>query len=375
MKPRKILFLNLTAFSKTGGIEKFNKCLLKALSEFEENKSISITSYSLYDDQANEQYFLNKKYKGFSGKRIQFVIKSVFRARKFDQVILGHINMAVIGCLIRILYPKKNIILITHGIEVWTPLSGLKKRILHKANLVLAVSSFTRKKLVDVQHLDEGKTRLFYNTIDPYFRFPSTFNADNNLRQRYGLKKEDFVLFTLTRLSNAEKYKGYDAVIRCLPELTERISDLKYVIAGKYDQEEKQRIDDLIAQLKLKDKVLFTGYIKDEEVKEHFQMSDLFIMPSQGEGFGIVFIEAIVCGLPVIAGNVDGSVDALQNGELGTLVNPSSEKEITKAVLMQYANKHNVTTENKYKLQQKTLNYFHFDQYKKRLENILSESL
>src|SRR4051812_4360176 len=108
MQPRKILFLNLTAFSKTGGIEKFNKCLLKALSEFEEHKSISITSYSLYDDQANEQYFLNKKYKGFSGKRIQFVIRSVFRARKFDQVILGHINMAVVGCLIRILYPKKN---------------------------------------------------------------------------------------------------------------------------------------------------------------------------------------------------------------------------------------------------------------------------
>ena len=55
-------------------------------------------------------------------------------------------------------------------------------------------------------------------------------------------------------------------------------------------------------------------------------------MPSYGEGFGIVFIEAMYYGLPVIAGNKDGSVDALLNGKLGLLVNPDKPEEITLAI-------------------------------------------
>lgn len=374
MRCKKILFLNLTAFSKTGGIEKFNKALLKALSEFEQDKIVSSESYSLYDDQANEQYFFNNKYRGFSGKRIQFVISSFLKAKHFNQIILGHVNLAPIGCLIKIFYPKKNIVLITHGIEVWKPLKGLKKLIFSNADLILTVSNFTKDKLIQVQKINSTKIRLFYNTIDPYFIPPSTFISDSSLRKRYNLKEDDFVLFTLTRISSKEKYKGYDIVLKCLPQVVRKIPNVKYLIAGKYDEGEKERLDEIIKKLSLENVVLFAGYIKDQEVKDHFQMSDLFIMPSKGEGFGIVFIEAMACGLSVIAGNADGSVDALQNGKLGTLVNPLSVNEIAEAIYKNYVDRKNITAEQKYKLQKRTLDYFHFDQYKKRLEVILQEN-
>jgi glycosyltransferase involved in cell wall biosynthesis len=82
----------------------------------------------------------------------------------------------------------------------------------------------------------------------------------------------------------------------------------------------------------MEDKVVFTGFIKNDELNDHFLMSDLYIMPSYGEGFGIVFVEAMYFGLPVIAGNKDGSVDALLNGKLGILVDPMNVNEIQSAI-------------------------------------------
>jgi phosphatidylinositol alpha-1,6-mannosyltransferase len=366
-----VLFINLTAFSKTGGLEKFNKCFLKALQEFELMGMLKAESISLHDKEADDEYFKKEKYKGFENRRFSFVWKSVWAARKSDVVILGHINLALVGWLIKKIAPSKKLVLITHGVEVWQPLGGIKKKLLEAADLVLAVSNFTRDKLISVQKTDPEKVKIFFNAIDPSFSIPKEFAKNISLRNRYGLKDDDFVLYTLTRLSSGEKYKGYDVVIKCLPGLLNSIPGLKYIIAGKYDKEEKARVDQLIAELKLEDVVILAGYISDHEVKDHYQMSDLFIMPSQGEGFGIVFIEAMICGLPVIAGNLDGSVDALQNGELGLLVNPNSVEEITAKVLCSYQNQKTAVPADKLDLQKKTLSYFGFDQYKKRLQTIL----
>ena len=370
-KPGSVLVLNLTAFSKTGGLEKFNRCFLKALSDIEKTKHVQVVSYSMYDAQSDERYFNSAYYKGFNGGRLSFVIKSILSSRHYDCIVLAHINIALVGYFVKLFFPKKKIILITHGIEVWGQLRGFKKKILKNADLILSVSSFTKSKLMNIQNVEEKRIALFYNTIDPFFPLPSTFSVNLKLRQRYGLGKEDFVLYTLTRLSSGEKYKGYDIVIKCLPDLLKTMPALKYVIAGKYDIGEKTRLDELIKRLSLEKVVIFTDYINESEVQAHFQMSDLFIMPSKGEGFGIVFIEAMACGLPVIAGNQDGSIDALQNGELGTLVNPNSEKEIAGAITTSYYEKLKWTTERKRQLQTDVLSHFSYNLYRERLEHII----
>ena len=111
---KSVLFINLAAFSLTGGIEKFNKCFLKALWELKQADVLDVTSFSLYDQEANEKYFSNEIYKGFNQHKISFVKESVIRARRFDVIILGHINLALIGIFIKLIYPRKKIILITH---------------------------------------------------------------------------------------------------------------------------------------------------------------------------------------------------------------------------------------------------------------------
>ena len=370
---KRVLFLGLTTFSRTGGVEKFNKCFLKALSGFEQEYNIASYTISLHDTIADEKYFPAKNFKGFSSNRLLFIMNSIQKAKDFDYIFIGHINMAIVGYFIKLFFPKKKVMLVAHGYEVWYPLKGFKKRLVKKADQILAVSNFTKSKLVAVQQIDEKKVSIFYNTIDPYFHIPPAFKSNKELRNRYHILPGDFVLFTLARLSFTEGYKGYDMVIKCLPELIRQIPHLKYVIAGKYDKEEKDRLDHLIQELGIEKAVVFTGFLQEAEVKDHYQMADLFIMPSQGEGFGIVFIEAMACGLPVIAGNLDGSVDALKGGELGVLVNPHNKEEITRQIIAQYQNCKQWTDEDKHQLQQKTLNYFGFEQYKKRLEKILLE--
>lgn len=133
-------------------------------------------------------------------------------------------------------------------------------------------------------------------------------------------------------MAETEQYKGYDKVLEALPELVKSYPGLRYLLVGKYDNNEKQRLDAIINRLGLKEIVAFTGFVPDEELAAHFMLGDIFIMPSEKEGFGIVFIEAMYYGLPVIAGNIDGSADALCRGEMGILVNPGNKEEIIAAV-------------------------------------------
>lgn len=366
----RILFLNLSAFALTGGIEKFNKCLLKALNE--SDYSMNVKSFSLYDLSSDKKYFPDDKYKGFRLKKISFVFKSLIEANKSDTIILGHINLAIIGYLVKKILPSKKVILITHGIEVWKPLKGIKKKILNQVDQFLAVSNYTAGKLVKMQGVDESRIKIFHNTLDPYFKLPEMFTKPEYLQTRYNLKTNDFVIVTLTRLSSTEKYKGYDSVLRCIPGLVSAIPNIKYIIAGKYDDSEKKRLDAMIEDLDIQPYVVFTGFLKDEEIQDHYLLGDVFAMPSKGEGFGIVFIEAASCGLRVIAGNQDGSVDALQNGKLGTLVNPACDNELADAILNTYRNNHNYREENKKNLQAATQAYFGFDVFKNRLQEVLN---
>jgi len=369
---KKILFLNLRAFSITGGIEKFNCAFLKALSELEKEGSVVANGWSMYDDKCNAKYFEPAYYKCFKGKRLQFVFEAWKAGSKYDTIILGHINLSLAGWGIKRMFPGKQVILITHGIEVWTKLKGVKDRLIKHADNILSVSNFTKSTIAKVHNIDPGKIAIFHNTLDPYFALPDGFQKPGYLMDRYGLQPESPVIFTLTRLSFSEKYKGYDKVMQILPRLKALYPEVKYILSGKPDEREKNRLTELKESYRIKDEVLLTGFVKDEEVTDHYLLADVFILPSRKEGFGIVFIEAMACGVQVIGGNKDGTVDALQEGELGYLIDPDDELEIFKALHMLLSVKDKTGKDFiKRELQQKVYNAFGFETYKRNLEKVL----
>jgi phosphatidyl-myo-inositol dimannoside synthase len=333
MERRKILLLVLAAFSTMGGIEKFNRALMKAFSNLAPELNLDFSAAGMNDTICDENYINHKNFRSYHGSKINFVFKTILSSLFKDELVLGHINLAFIGVVFKFLRPFKKLTVICHGIEVFDEVSGMKKKVLQKADRLLAVSEFTRQKLILRQSVPAAKITVFHNTLDPYFQMPSVFIKPSYLQKRYGIRENEKIIFTLTRLSVSEGYKGYDKVIQVLKDIKSAQS-VKYLIAGKADKTEKANIESLIGKLGLKDQVILCGYIPEEEITDHYLLADVFIMPSKGEGFGIVYLEAMACGLPVIAGNKDGSVDALANGALGTLVDPDSSESIKNAIEM-----------------------------------------
>jgi phosphatidylinositol alpha-1,6-mannosyltransferase len=78
--------------------------------------------------------------------------------------------------------------------------------------------------------------------------------------------------------------------------------------------------------------VRFAGHVAPEELPDYLRLADLLVMPSTGEGFGIVFLEAMASGVPVVGGNRDGSLDPLADGELGRVIDPDNQEELVSAV-------------------------------------------
>jgi phosphatidyl-myo-inositol dimannoside synthase len=143
---------------------------------------------------------------------------------------------------------------------------------------------------------------------------------------------------TLARLDSRERYKGIDEVIEVLPELVEREPTLAYVVMG--DGDDRARLEAKAGQLGLSGVVKFVGYVEENEKADHLRLADAFVLPGRGEGFGIVYLEALACGIPVVGSQLDGSREALLNGELGELADPDDHASVRDCILRALEKKH-----------------------------------
>ncbi|MEO6550164.1 MAG: glycosyltransferase family 4 protein [Ferruginibacter sp.] len=368
--PDQTLFLTLRTFSATGGIEKVSRVAGKALQELSSSvNGASLKVFSMYDQQRDiqEKYFPASIFRGFNQNKIRFVYAATREGIGCSQVILSHSNLLLAGFLVKLFSPCTKLVLLAHGIEVWSPFPYFKRMMLKKCDLVLAVSNFTKARMIAVHGVDENKITVLNNCLDPFLQPPLPTLKNAQLLQRYGLSPGNIVLITLTRLSFKERYKGYDNVLYAVKELIQQYPGIKYLMVGKYDIAEKKRVDAIINKLGLGDNIIFTGFIPDNELAAHYNIADIYIMPSKKEGFGIVFIEAMYYGKPVIAGNKDGSVDALDNGKFGLLINPDDKEEITNAIIKVICNKAAFVP-----TQEEVLKKFGFEVYKENLREVLA---
>jgi hypothetical protein len=127
------------------------------------------------------------------------------------------------------------------------------------------------------------------------------------LISRYGLKSAIGML-TVARLATEERYKGIDEVIDIVPRLVRQLPDLRYLIVG--DGSDRARLEAKVRSRGLSDLIIFAGRIPEAEKVAHYNLADVYVMPSHGEGFGIALIKAAACGLPVVGSSVDGSREA-----------------------------------------------------------------
>lgn len=366
LKKNKILFLTLNTFSSIGGIEDVCKTFCKVLSD-------SVESYkvlSINDDRHDPKYIDGKNFKGYNKKRLKFGLQAIKLGLRHDIIILSHINLVLFAWIMKLLNPKLRIILYAHGIEVWRPLPIWKSNFLRKYVEFWSVSTFTAQKLVSRHGIDNKNIRILNNCLNPFFKLPLSFEKPDHLLRRYKIQIDQPILFSLSRISSSEKYKGYDIIIDLLPELIKIYPKLLYILSGKAESDERDRLVNQIKKLKLENHVFLSGFVDDEELTDHFLLSDGFILPSKKEGFGIVFIESAACGCRVIAGDMDGSRDAVLNGKLGTLVNPDNREEILNAISNMLSTRKSIAEAKS--IQKICLEHFSFKRYKENVDRLLN---
>ena len=371
--PKKIILFTLQTFSTTGGIQKMTRTLAHSLYHISEEKTWDFSLWSLYDSPYDlmDQYLPARNFKGFGKRSLKLGLETLSIAVNADIIILSHVNLSLIGMVIKILRPKTQVWLVAHGIEVWRPVSFIKKNFLkYYCDKIICVSSFTKTQMIRWHKSDPEKCFVLNNAVDPFIKLPKAFDKPEYLLNRYGLTHDNQLIFTLTRLASSEQYKGYEQVIRAVSSLKLRFPQIKYMLSGKYDETEETRIKNLIDAYQVNDQVILTGFLNEKELADYFLLADLFVLPSKKEGFGIVFVEALACGLPVICGNADGSTDAIRNGQLGTAINVDDLEELEKTITGYL--KRPLTVEVRKQLQYQCLRYFNEQDYMNNLKKLIA---
>lgn len=261
---------------------------------------------------------------------------------------------------------------VCHGIDVWSVggagfRNARTRRGLRVADRLLAVSRFTEQRLAEQLPEVSDRTRVFPNTVDAEQLGADPDVTDEPLRARLDLGDSGPTLLTVARLATSEGPKGYDTVVQALPCLAEQFPNVRYVLAGRGP--DANRVQALAESLGVGDRLLLPGFVSDDDLPALYRAADLFVMPSRKEGFGIVFLEAMACGTPVVAGNADGSADAVCDGELGAMVPPGDVDALADAILATLGGRRPEPEE----VRRKVIERFGRDAFRRRLADHLRE--
>ena len=339
MRSPNYLFCFLEIFSSEGGIQSYVKDILKAyLSVTAGTNSPPTAEVLLLRDSPDCQNPFESKNLKFSYLktdpvwlgRLNFAAKILIKLvqKRPERVFCGHINLAP---LIQTLCEPLGIpyTILTYGKEVWATLPPKYQMAMSQADRIWTISRYTRDSLRDSfaartccnNQLNPEKFQIVPCVVDENIFTIGPKSED--LLAKYNLTGAK-ILMTVARLRSTDIYKGVDVTIQALPQIAKTFPNVKYLVIGRGD--DRSRLAQLAADLGVAERVIFAGFVPTANLAEHYRLADAYVMPSW-EGFGIVYLEALACGVPVLAGDSDGSADPLQDGKLGWRVshrNPSA---------------------------------------------------
>ena len=338
------LHLWLPALQETaGGIQSFSQALLRAILSAEVIEELNL--FVKNDRRVAKPAHATSKMRARGYGRwprgvlrtIRFAAGVFFAAARSrpDLIIVGHANFAPLAAIIRRLTGIPIWIMI-HGVEVWEEKGRVLAPSLRRADRLLSVSHFTRSKVITEQRLDESRISLLPCTFDQERFRPEVKSL--GLLTKLGIPSDRKIILTICRLAEDELNKGYDQIIEALPAVLALVQDAHYLLVG--GGTDADRVRSLVEQMGLRDRVTLAGFVADDQLVDYYNSCDVFAMPSSREGFGIVFLEALACGKPVVGGNKDGAVDALCGGELGVLINPDNVTELADTLIALLRQKH-----------------------------------
>ena len=196
-----------------------------------------------------------------------------------------------------------------HGIEAWRRLSANEKQALAQADLRIANSCYTAARVAEA-HPDVGPIVACPLALPPSSRVTSGGSPAQALGPH--------AVLVVGRMNRNERYKGHDELIDAWPLVVEKVPDAQLVIAGSGD--DAKRLMEKAAAGRAGRHIQFTGFVSSATLDSLYQSAALFALPSRGEGFGLVYLEAMARRLPCIGSIHDAAGEVIVDGETGRLV-------------------------------------------------------
>jgi phosphatidyl-myo-inositol dimannoside synthase len=355
-----------------GGVQESGRQTARALSNICAALQYGTTFLSLNDKPGAHQFVASETnigFRGFGRSKLRFVLASLACARKKPRIVLaGHPNLAVPAMWMKRLAPELEVIVMTHGIDVWEPLTAIRRSALLAADLVLAPSSYTANKITEIQGVPAEKIR----------KLPWSLNSDvmrmSEAPAALPSPPEGFprspVILTVGRWAASERYKGADELIRAVAQLRAEFPDLRLGAIGGGD--DLPRLRQIAADLNVTDAVKFLDGLSREKLSACYAAADIFALPSTGEGFGFVFLEAMAFGKPVLGAAAGGVTDLVEDGVNGLLVPPADLPALVEALrrLLRDSNLRAKLGEQGAKI---VRDKYRFEAFRERLSRVLTE--
>jgi phosphatidyl-myo-inositol dimannoside synthase len=326
------LFPELLGF---GGIQEAGRLTAAAVEEIATRDELFRIFLSLNDPRGLQAFQVGERnvtFRGFGRAKIRFVLSAVgqprvFGLRKAEVVLALHPHLALPASLMKALAPHLKTVVMSHGVEVWKPMTALRHRAMLNADLVIAPSRHTAQQLAEVQHIPPERIRVLAWPMNPAFLRMA--DAPSKLPSPRAFPQGRIVL-TVGRWAASERYKGADELIHATAQLRSTNLDLHLVVVG--DGDDLPRLQKLTADLNITDRVHFLKNICREQMAACYSNADIFALPSTGEGFGFVFLEAMAFAKPVVAVSHGGTTDLVEDGVNGLLVPPRDTQRLVWAL-------------------------------------------
>jgi len=320
-------FLVGTEFFYTGGIQQINRSLVQAFLDFSQRIPATFHVFS-YGDSVDS---LPGEWKGRQelrwhgcARRQSSLAAAIFceaiRVRPAG-MLLTHVNLLPLVPSVRVLSRKTRIGLLGHGVEIWSRLPSRQRVMLSHLASAVAPSQFTAEQMISVNGMDARRVQVIPHTLPLGWDqpVPRPRRDDGSLQ-----------ILTVARLTPADVYKGVDQVLRALPAVLQSHPRAYLSIAG--DGGDRPRLEQIAQELGVAAHVRFLGRVPEADLRALYAQADVFVLPSRKEGFGLVFLEAMFHGTPVIAARAAGAVDVVEDGVTGLLVRGSSVPELAHAI-------------------------------------------
>jgi glycogen synthase len=282
--------------------------------DFEIDSNVNVHRVHVYNNPSNNfvEWVMQLNF-----AMLEYAIKLV-QNNEFDII---HAHDWLVAYAARVLKKSYSIPLITtiHATEygrnsgihtdMQRTICNIEKWLINESDHLIVNSNYMRDELISIFNIHSDKISIISNGVD-LRKFDNAY-IDSTFRENYAAKNEKIV-FYVGRLVNE---KGVHVLLNAIPKILSTFNDVKFVIAGKGPC--LNNLIELSQELNIKNRVYFTGFVSEEVLLKLYKCSDIAVFPSIYEPFGIVALEGMVAGIPVVVSDTGGLKEIVNHKEDG----------------------------------------------------------